>query len=157
MPGPHYVGKAGQLAVMAELAHRGYNVSMPEIDIGDDIFVVNDGTGQMSRIQVKTSVARQRQTSYSAQFRIRETALTVALQPDPYFVFVVRNGGGWKFITIERATLNHYVQNLNMGTKSVASGQNWVNLYFSFKENELKCSKQVMTQFLDVWPIWPLL
>ena len=55
MPGTHYVGKAGQLAVMAELALRGYNVAIPEMDIGDDVFVLNDATGALSRVQVKTA------------------------------------------------------------------------------------------------------
>jgi hypothetical protein len=41
------MGKAGQLAVMAEFALRGYNVAMPEIDIGDDIFAVNDDNGNL--------------------------------------------------------------------------------------------------------------
>ena len=43
MPSTHYIGKAGHLAVMGELALRGYNVAMPEIDEGDDIFVVRKG------------------------------------------------------------------------------------------------------------------
>ena len=43
MPGSCYVGKAGHLAVMGELALRGYNVAMPEMDIGDDLFVVKIG------------------------------------------------------------------------------------------------------------------
>jgi hypothetical protein len=50
-----YIGMAGHLAVMAELARRGYNVAIPEIDVGDDIFVLNDETRDFKRIQVKTS------------------------------------------------------------------------------------------------------
>ena len=38
---------------MAELALLGYNVSLPEVDKGDDVFVVNDDTGQLWRLQVK--------------------------------------------------------------------------------------------------------
>ena len=37
-----YTGKSGQLAAMGELAWRGYNVALPEMDVGDDIFSVND-------------------------------------------------------------------------------------------------------------------
>jgi hypothetical protein len=58
MVGTQYIGKAGQFAVMAELAFRGYNVAIPEIDVGDDVFVVNQGTGFLSRIQVKTATGR---------------------------------------------------------------------------------------------------
>jgi hypothetical protein len=54
-----YTGKSGQLAVMAELVSRGYNVAVPEVDIGDDIFVVRDRDGQLSRVQVKTANAKE--------------------------------------------------------------------------------------------------
>jgi len=50
-----YIGMAGHLAVMAELSRRGYNVAIPQIDAGDDIFSLNDETGDFKRVQVKTS------------------------------------------------------------------------------------------------------
>lgn len=31
-----YIGRSGQLAVMAEFLYRGYNVAIPEVDVGDD-------------------------------------------------------------------------------------------------------------------------
>ena len=34
-----YSGRAGQMAVMAEFLIRGYNVAIPEVDVGDDIFL----------------------------------------------------------------------------------------------------------------------
>jgi hypothetical protein len=42
MASKSHIGKAGHLAAMAEFLLRGYNVAQPEVDIGDDIFVVND-------------------------------------------------------------------------------------------------------------------
>ena len=36
---------------------RGWNVAVPEVDVGDDIFVVDDKKGVFYRIQVKTSQA----------------------------------------------------------------------------------------------------
>jgi hypothetical protein len=47
MSSSHYIGKAGQLVVMSEFCYRGYNAATPEIDKGDDVFVVNDATGAM--------------------------------------------------------------------------------------------------------------
>jgi hypothetical protein len=55
MVSTHYTGKAGHLAVMGEIALRGYNVALPEIDVGDDIFAVNPQTGKLVRVQVKTA------------------------------------------------------------------------------------------------------
>lgn len=37
-----YTGKAGQLFAMSEFLMLGYNVAIPEVDRGDDIFVVRD-------------------------------------------------------------------------------------------------------------------
>ena len=49
MVGPNFVGKAGQLAVMAEFLLRGYNVAMPEVDVGDDIYF-SSGTHHSLRV-----------------------------------------------------------------------------------------------------------
>src|ERR1700712_5628661 len=65
-----YVGRAGQMAVMAEFLWRGWNVALPEVDVGEDIFVVQDETGELSRVQVKTATAKPLQIGYAAQFSI---------------------------------------------------------------------------------------
>nr|GFA88714.1 hypothetical protein [Tanacetum cinerariifolium] len=41
-----YLGKAGQFAVMAGCLMRGFNVAIPEVDIGDDLFVQRVGGGR---------------------------------------------------------------------------------------------------------------
>jgi|GEM_PF-4307042 len=62
-----YIGKAGHLAVMSEFLMRGWNVATPEVDIGDDIFVVEDESGTMKRVQVKSSSAKIRKDSFSSR------------------------------------------------------------------------------------------
>jgi hypothetical protein len=52
-----YLGKAGHLTVMSEFLTRGWNVAIPEVDVGDDIFVVQDDNGTLRRVQVKTSTS----------------------------------------------------------------------------------------------------
>ena len=42
----------------------GWNVAIPEVDIGDDIFVVQDDNGTLRRVQVKTSTSTDRKESY---------------------------------------------------------------------------------------------
>jgi len=75
MPTSHYIGKAGHLALMGELCLRGYNVAMPEIDKGDDVFAVNDTTGTMWRLQVKTSLGTKQKKSWRYGFRVRENQI----------------------------------------------------------------------------------
>ena len=55
-----YTGRAGHLAVMAELLIRGWNTAIPEVDVGDDIFVVHDSDGNLHRVQVKTTATSKR-------------------------------------------------------------------------------------------------
>ena len=112
-----YVGKAGHLAVMGEFALRGYNVAMPEIDVGDDLFVFNDATGSTWRIQVKTAIATARAKSDSMQFRIRESAITTRLDPDLHFIFACRLKDQWKFIIVSRSILENYVRAHSLGSK----------------------------------------
>ena len=47
-----YLGKGGELYVMSEFLARGWNVAMPQVDVGDDIFVVEDNQGIFQRVQV---------------------------------------------------------------------------------------------------------
>ncbi|MFN9688681.1 MAG: hypothetical protein ACK57X_07415 [Bacteroidota bacterium] len=42
---------------MSEFLTRGWNVAIPEVDVGDDIFVVQDDNGTLRRVQVKTSTS----------------------------------------------------------------------------------------------------
>jgi hypothetical protein len=106
-----YVGRAGQLVVMAEFLLRGWNVAMPEVDVGDDVFVVKDEGGDLFRIQVKTATARPHRQGYSAQFTIGLAQLEIPRAPDLTYVFVVRHGSQWgPYIIIGRDTLltRHY-------------------------------------------------
>jgi hypothetical protein len=57
---------SGHLAAMSEFLSLGYNVASPEVDRGDDVFVVRDADGILSRIQVKSANARTRQYGHSA-------------------------------------------------------------------------------------------
>jgi hypothetical protein len=84
-----YLGKAGQLVAMAEFLARGWNVAVPEVDIGDDIFVVRDETGDYSRVQVKTSSGISRKTGISAQFNLPISQIEELPTPELTYIFLV--------------------------------------------------------------------
>jgi hypothetical protein len=157
MPTKQHIGKAGHLAVMAEFSNRGYNVAIPEIDIGDDIFVVNDANGNMWRLQVKTAMAKQLQKGVTGQFRIRRNAITTAMTPDLYFVFALRLPAQYRFIVLNRAVLDNYVQHQHVGSASAVKGVQWINLYISLVNNVATCSGVVFTQHLEDWNTWQIL
>src|ERR1700710_724741 len=101
-----YVGRAGQMAVMAEFLLRGWNVALPEVDVGEDVFAVKDETGELWRVQVKTATAKSLQTGYSAQFNVSLRQLLTRRNPDLVYVFAIRGSEGWEpFVVLGRREL----------------------------------------------------
>jgi hypothetical protein len=49
-----HFGRAGEYAAMSEFLLRGYNVAIPSVDVGDDVFIVDDREGTTRRVQVKS-------------------------------------------------------------------------------------------------------
>lgn len=108
MSGCHraYLGRAGQLAVMAELAERGWNVAVPEVDLGDDILLLDDVTGAIRRIQVKTARARPSPCGFAAKFKFGLEQLLARREPDLLYVLVVRHAERWaRFVILTRRAL----------------------------------------------------
>ena len=154
MPGTQYTGKAGHLAVMGEFCLRGYNAAMPEIDKGDDVFVVNDTTGSMWRLQVKTSLGSDQATSRRYQFRVRQTAILNAQTPELHFAFVLRRDRVWHFLLMDRAVLRTYVRNQNMGTPA---GDYRQFTFVFHQDDRLVCSGIDLANHLEDWATWPRL
>jgi hypothetical protein len=91
-----YLGKAGHLVVMAEFLLRGWNVAIPEVDVGDDVYVVEDGTGSLKQVQVKTVSEKLHKdgTEYSGRITIRADQLR-SPSSSLYYVFIVRRAAEW--------------------------------------------------------------
>lgn len=154
MASTQYVGKAGHLAVMGEFCLRGYNAAMPEIDKGDDVFIVNDATGAMWRIQVKTARGQKRTTSRTYQFRVRESAIMTAQTPELHFAFVMRKDMVWHFLIMDRPVLRTYVRNNRMGTAAGDYRQFTITLH---DDGQVICSKINLSNHLEDWATWPWL
>jgi len=137
---------------MGEYTLRGYNVAMPEIDKGDDVFVVRDSTGAMWRLQVKTSLGSEQKASRRYQFRVREGMIQTAQTPDLHFVFVMRHVGRWRFLVIDRSVLRNYVVNNNLGSLNNGHRQITVTLDAN---GVAKCSGQILSNHLEDWNTWP--
>jgi hypothetical protein len=157
-----YTGRGGQFAVMAEFVVRGYNVAIPEIDIGDDIFVVKDSNGNLSRIQVKTAISKPQKKldCWSAQFNLAYTHLEVARKPDITYVFVVRVEDRWReFVIIPRQALYDLRELNNIGslTKDSKTGKQSLVVTMAFKPNDVTCSKQSLQQYRNRWDDWPII
>lgn len=141
-----YLGKAGHLVVMSEFLIRGWNVAIPEVDVGDDIFVVKDENGELRRVQVKTSTAAVRKRGISGQFNLSYKQLSDIREVIIHYVFILRTAEGWTApIIIRQDILFDLIENKNIG--SVLGDR--VVLYLSISENVVRCNAADFTQYLN--------
>ena len=157
MPSNQHVGSAGQLALMAEFAYRGYNVSIPEIDQGDDAWVMNHQSGHAWRFQVKTSKPYPQKKSTRFQFNIRQSQITTALQPDVVFALVMRVDKEWKYLIIHRPVLQNYLAGRQLGKQSGTNYVVSVTYYHQGpKAGQTWGTKALnLTHHLSDWSTWP--
>lgn len=150
-----YTGRAGQLAVMAEFLVRGYNVAIPEVDVGDDIFVVSDESGDYSRVQVKTTLAKPTRHGYSARYVIKLSQLERRTFPPSWYVFANRIGDEWSsFLVIPRQNLYELYDNYEIGSLTKSG---LITLYLSYREDSVICSEQDLSKYLNNWERWPFI
>lgn len=134
-----YKGKSGHLFVMSELLWRGWNVGIPEVDVGDDVFVVHDLKGDLRRVQVKTTSAafyKNKAKGYYADFTIPYSQLKKPKRNEPIFALVVRTENSFNdVILIDRIKLEEIFDKKNKKQNTKAKN---VGLHISF--NNKNCS-----------------
>lgn len=150
-----YLGKAGHFAAMSEFLMRGWNVAVPEVDVGDDIFVVRDSDGAFMRVQVKTAQATKLKIGFSAQFAIPLPQLARPSTPELTYALVVRHlNHGWHLpLIIPRAELNDLRENNDIG--SMVNGILVLHIRFALG-GEVHCSKQMLTKYLNDFAGFPV-
>lgn len=148
-----YLGKAGHLTVMSEFLTLGWNVAIPEVDIGDDIFVVQDDNGTLRRVQVKTSTSTVRQSSFSGQFNVPLAQLKNISNIPVHYVFIVRHNNQWtKPIVIRQDYLLDHWQSNDIG--SVHEGN--LKLYFAYSDDKVECSGIDFSKYISDFSDFPL-
>ncbi len=139
---------------MSEFLIRGWNVAIPEVDIGDDIFVVEDKNGILKRVQVKTSSTMSRRKSYSAQYSVPLKQLRNITANPVYYVFLARTTSQWsKSLVIRQDFLfDHF----NSGKIGSVTGDH-LNLYCSYAGDSVTCSGIDMTRYIDDFTDFPII
>jgi hypothetical protein len=148
-----HVGKAGQLVTMAESLMRGYNTAMPEVDTGDDIFVVHDRAGTFWRIQVKTAVGKPWAYGYSGRFALDVTQLERPKTPDLFYVLALQASQRWEFVVLSRRSL--HVERQQHAVGNVSKGLLLLNL--RFRPTDVMCSQRNWQSFRNNWEEWPVI
>jgi hypothetical protein len=137
---------------MSEFLMLGWNVAIPEVDIGDDIFVVQDDNGTLRRVQVKTSTSTIRKESYSGQFSVSVKNLRNITNILVHYIFVVRHNGEWsKPVIIRQDYLLEHFENNKVGSEAKGN----ITFYFSYIEEKVECSGQDFTKYIRDFSDFP--
>lgn len=103
-----HFGRAGEFFIMSELLLRGWNVAVPVVDVGDDVFVVDDNDKTTWRIQVKTTSTTPvagRPDTFSGTVTLSRAQLRAAQPIELFYVFLLRVESRWRFFVIPRSAL----------------------------------------------------
>lgn len=144
-----YTGKAGHLAVMAELLRRGWNTAIPDVDRGVDIFVVNDNDGTLRQVQVKTAVAKSlKRGGYNALFSVPLQQLRTSITTGITYVFAVWHQEHWDTFVVINGRIIEGKRQYSMGNES--KGKNLL-LRLRFKEASITCGQHDLSQYGNDW------
>lgn len=151
-----YLGRAGHLATMAEFLVRGYNVAIPEVDEGDDVFVVHGRSGELHRVQIKTASPQRsltRSAGFSAQFNVGMAQLETPRAPDLKYVFTVRHEQRWAaWLHLTRRELFELHRQQRVGSRS----RDRVIVRVTFRDGSTTCNGVDLTAHRDAWDhYWP--
>jgi hypothetical protein len=152
-----FFGRSGHLAVMSEFLHRLINVAIPEVDVGDDVFVVKGSDDTVTRVQVKAATAKAQANGYSAQFNVPLAQLSVPGDtPALVYVFAARFQNRWSdFVVIRRSTM---FARVNEGAGSLIvprGGEEYVRLRIVFTAEAAQCGPVDLQRYRNVWDPWP--
>jgi hypothetical protein len=147
-----YTGRAGQMAVLAELLSRGINIAVPEVDEGEDVLAFRIDSPVIARIQVKTATAEplKEEGRYAARFSIPLEQTRSRANVTLLFIFAVRFRDSWSdFILISQEDIDDRLRNASVGYINRKAGE--LQLYLSFSPQAVRCSGQDWQTFRNAW------
>jgi hypothetical protein len=136
-----HLGMSGHLAVMSELLRLGYNVSMPYVDVGEDIYVIDDVSGEhIAHVQVKTATADAdpARQSVAGGYQLRRDQLFGSRRTPLFYAFALLTPNEeWDFIIIKREELNSLRREYDKkrgALKELSSPTYFIQLQFTEKD-----------------------
>ncbi len=104
-----HFGRAGEYFAMSELLLRGWNVAVPVVDVGDDVFVIDDNDKTTWRLQVKSAEGEEIPEAdgggVKARFALSRSQLRTPQPIELFFMLIVRNEKKWRFLLVPRVEL----------------------------------------------------
>lgn len=166
LPKRSHLGMAGHYAAMSEFLLRGYNVAVPTVDVGDDVFVVDDRDGTLWRVQVKTGStsahAIPTAKPLSIQCQLSRRQLREAKPAELFFMLMARWGARWRFVLISRRDLERLRDAFESRSRSGQRGRkprrdadassDALSLKVEWTEGTARAWGTSLDGYLDQWP-----
>ncbi len=147
-----YMGRSAHLAVMSKLAVLGYNVTVPEVDVGTDVLAFLDTKPDVTAVQVKSTACDHLKApgAFSGKIDVPLSQLTVG--GELYYVFVFGLNGDWvEYIIIARDKLNELRVKHGIGTLYPKGKKEHLKFTFSFGEAGVTCGVVPFNDYRNSW------
>jgi len=153
-----HFGRAGEYLAMSELLLRGWNVAVPVVDVGDDVFVIDDADKRTLRLQVKSAEAAGDGTF---RFKLSRSQLARGQPIELCYMFMLRLPAKWRFLVIPRAALYEVRRGQEQESghrrgRPMVSDEKALGDALAFKlelrGDEVTGWGRLLSEFLDTWP-----
>lgn len=143
-----HFGRAGEYHAMSELLLRGWNVAIPVVDVGDDVFVIDDKDKRTRRVQVKSAEGKKVKGRVTAAFKLSQSQLRLQQPIELFYVLLVRSSAAWRMLVIPRDRLLEIHK--ARGGRRKASVSLMLNV--TLENDGAKGWSASLSEYLDKWP-----
>lgn len=141
---------------MSQLLSRGYNVSVPEVDLGDDVLVEYPEGRKTKSVQVKSRTKDEppHQSRTVGRFIVPTRQLLTRRSPELCYVFAVWIHGQWDTLIISRRSLLRAW----LGRHGRPAAKKVTNFAFTFHPDRVHGLGRSFNQYRNNWDrYWPRL
>jgi hypothetical protein len=156
-----HFGRAGEYFAMSELLLRGWNVAVPVVDLGDDVFVIDDNDKTTYRVQVKSGDEGGQVDAPSFSFNLSRSQLRAAGKIELFYMLVARRSSNWRFLVIPRYELEllrdrfEAADRTGPGRRPVPDSQaktDAVQINVTLTDSGASAWGGTLDKYLDKWP-----
>ena len=102
-----FFGMSGHFHVLSLFLRRGYNVAIPAVDVGDDAIVIDDGSHELRRLQIKSgNPSRAAADFIDVVFKLSRQQLRDPTGAPLYYMLTAWVWERWSFVLIPREELS---------------------------------------------------